>query len=291
MNGEYPPACPIDADVHQSGEAIPATAALRASAGAFSVKWSCVPRLHQVASSPIGLALSGGAVRGIAHIGVIKVLAEAGIQPAFIAGASAGSLVGAGLAAGMGWRDIEKMAREVFWPGLLVGRRLEQFCARLLPPTFADLAIPFAAVATALPHKRPITLTEGPLASAISASCAMRVIRRPVDRNGHRLKDGGISCVLPSVACRELGAGFVIGSDVWEISALLRGMGFAHDETRGQRVFPDHYLKAARHTDVMIHPRIPWQGYWPGEAAVERLIASGEVAARRALAELVDRAA
>jgi len=64
----------------------------------------------------IGLALSGGSVRGIAHIGVIKVLAEAGIQPTIIAGTSVGSLVGAAIAAGLKWPDILKMAREVSGP-------------------------------------------------------------------------------------------------------------------------------------------------------------------------------
>ncbi len=64
----------------------------------------------------IGLALSGGSVRGIAHIGVLKALSEAGIQPAIIAGTSVGSLVGAAIAAGLKWPDILKMAREVFWP-------------------------------------------------------------------------------------------------------------------------------------------------------------------------------
>jgi NTE family protein len=135
-------------------------------------------------SRRVGLALSGGSVRGLAHIGVIKALAELGIRPAVIAGTSAGSIVGAGVAAGLEWHEIASIARSIFWPSLLHGERLERFCEKHFPETFAHLPLPFAALATALPSKQVIAITEGHLASAISASCALRVIRRPVVRAG-----------------------------------------------------------------------------------------------------------
>lgn len=175
------------------------------------------------------------------------------------------------------------MARQIFWPRLLHGRSLEEFCRRHLPATFADLSLPFAAIATTLPAKRSVALTSGPLASAISASCAMRVVRRPVEREGQLLKDGGITCVLPSVACRDLGADFIIGSDVWEFSSLLRGLGVHHADPPGQRIYPAHYHAAVEHTDILVHPRIPVAGYWPYHGAIERMIAVGEAAARHAL--------
>src|SRR6266852_4659565 len=159
---------------------------------------------NEVGARKIGLALSGGSVRGIAHIGVLKALSEAGIQPAVLAGTSVGSLIGAAIAAGLKWPDILKMAREVFWPGLLNGKRLEQFCAKWLPENFADLQVPFAAIATRVPGGQTVILRAGNLAAAISASCAIRVIRRPVSLNGDRLKDGGMSCVLPSIVCRQM---------------------------------------------------------------------------------------
>lgn len=223
-------------------------------------------------------------MRGLAHIGVIKALAELGIRPAVIAGTSAGSIVGAGLAAGLEWHEIASMARSVFWPGLLHGGRLERFCERHLPATFAQLPLPFAALATALPSKQVITITEGHLASAISASCALRVIRRPVVRAGQRLKDGGIACVLPALACRELGAEFVIASDVWELSSFLRGMGLHPTTPRGQHLYPAHFRDALLHTDLLIQPAIPKAGYIPGNDAIERMIAAGELAARQSLA-------
>lgn len=239
--------------------------------------------LECLRSRRIGLALSGGSVRGIAHIGVIKVLGELGIQPHVIAGTSAGSLVGAGLAAGMHWSELKRLAREVYWPRLLNGSQLEEFCRRHLPHDFSDLDRPFCAVATILPSKQPLMIKRGALASALSASCAMRFVRRPVARNGKRLKDGGIACVLPALACREMGAEYVISSDVWEISSLLRSMGWEPEHPRFGRLFPSHYLKALQLTDLLILPSIPVAGYMPGRSSIERLIRRGEVAAWRSL--------
>ena len=257
-----------------------------------------VSGLHQIFSKHpglrshrIGLALSGGSVRGLAHIGVVKVLAEAGIAPAAITGSSAGSLIGALLASGMDWREVAALARNVFWPKLLHGESLERFCAEHLPLDFAGLKIPFAAIGTELPSKRAMVITEGDLASAISASCAMRVVRGTVKREGKRLKDGGIACVLPSEACRALGADFIIGSDVWEVSSLLRGVGIHPQHPRATSLYPSRYHVSLRQTDLLIHPRIPLAGYLPGPQAVERMIAAGERAARRALDRFATQAA
>jgi NTE family protein len=243
-------------------------------------------------SMRVGLALSGGAVRGIAHIGVIKALDEAGIRPAVVAGTSVGSIIGAALAAGMDWRELARMARSVFWPRLLHGKMLEQFCAEYLPPTFAHLDLPFAAVATALPSNEAITIKSGLLPSAISASCALRLLRRAVVRDGSRLKDGGFSCVLPATACRELGAEFIVASDVWEWSSLLRSLGHSPDKQGwSNRAYPAHYRLALSQTDIHIQPQIPASGYLPSAAAVDRMIAVGEVATHRALAAATEQIA
>jgi NTE family protein len=230
--------------------------------------------LNSLQNKRVGLALSGGAVRGLAHIGVIKALQEACIRPVVVVGTSVGSIVGAALAAGMDWRDMADMARSVFWPRLLHGNTLERFSAQYLPRTFAQLETPFAVVATIIPSFRPLTITSGSLASAISASCAVRLLRRAVFRDGLLLKDGGFSCVLPTQACRDLGADFVIASDVWEWSSLLRSLGSS--PSRMARAYPAHYRFALSHTDIHIHPEIPVRGYVPGRTAVDRLIAIGE---------------
>ena len=232
----------------------------------------------------VGLALSGGAVRGLAHIGVIKALQEVGIKPAVVAGTSVGSIIGAAFAAGMDWRDLADMARSVFWPSLLHGKFLEEFSSRHLPPVFEDLETRFAAVATIVSAGKPLTITSGPLPSAISASCALRLLRRPVIRDGVKLKDGGFTSVLPTQVCRQLGSDFVIASDVWEWSSLMRSVGYSPSQT--PRCYPSHYHLALSHTDLHIHPEIPLGGYIPGAQAVERMIAVGEHATRQALDSL-----
>lgn len=216
-------------------------------------------------------------MRGLAHIGVIKALHENGIRPSVVAGTSVGSIIGAALAAGMNWRDMADMARSVFWPRLLHGKTLERFSAQYLPATFEHLETRFAAVATVVPLNQPHTISRGPLASAISASCSLRLLRRPVVREGLRLKDGGFSCVLPTHVCRELGAEVVIGSDVWEWSSVMRSFGYSPwDQRWTSRAFPSHYRFALAHTDIHIHPEIPATGYVPGAAAINRMIAVGE---------------
>lgn len=243
--------------------------------------------LDSLKNKRIGLALSGGAVRGLAHIGVIKALRQVGIKPAVVAGTSVGSIIGAAMAAGMDWRDMADMARSIFWPRLLHGKTLERFSAQYLPATFEHLETRFAAVATVVPSNKPLTMTSGPLPSAISASCALRLLRRPVIREGFQLKDGGFSCVLPTHVCHELDADFVIASDVWEWSSLMRSLGCSPSDRRWTtRAYPSHYRFALAHTDIHIHPEIPATGYVPGAAAVDRMIAVGERAAYLALESL-----
>lgn len=222
-------------------------------------------------------------MRGLAHIGVYKVLTESGIRPSFIAGTSAGSVIGAGIAAGMRWQDLRELARNVFWPKLLHGGVLERFCTHYLPPRFSDLQLPFAAVASSVPGTLPFIMTTGHLASAINASCAMRVIRGRVHRDGHVLKDGGLACVLPADVCRQMGAEFVIGSDVWELSSILRGIGLQATHPQARRLYPAHYRHSIKQTDLLVHPKVPISGYWPGHNGIDRMIAAGEQAARRVL--------
>ena len=237
--------------------------------------------LQSLQQKRIGLALSGGAARGLAHIGVIKALEALGIRPTVVCGTSVGSLIGCAIAAGRHSTEIAEMARSTFWPRLLNGRLLEQFCFDNFPETFANLKFPFAAIATALPRNEMVALSAGDLSSAISASCALRLLRRPVLREGLRLKDGGFSCVLPAVTCRELGAEFVISSDVWEWSSAMRSLGQS-PTTSTRRLYPNHYRKALSYTNLHIHPEIPASGYLPNAAAVDRMISAGERATYQA---------
>jgi NTE family protein len=169
----------------------------------------------------VGLALAGGGARGMAHVGVIRTLESEGILINCIAGTSVGSLVGAAYAAGVqreglmdmaltvGWLDF---ARPV-WPrnGFLNFARLESYLADFLgDPSFDELDIPYAAVASDLTKFEQVVLREGRVARAVRASCSIPGIVTPVEIDGRLLVDGGVTNNLPTSVVRDLGADVVI---------------------------------------------------------------------------------
>ncbi len=175
----------------------------------------------------IGLALSGGAARGIAHIGVLRALVENNIPIDCLAGTSAGSIVGGAWAAGLSLERIEAIGRGLRWRdvgrvtmsrlGVQSNERLEQFLRAQLPVTqFEDLKIPFAAVATDLHSGTAVVMRDqGDVPFAIRASCAIPGWYVPVnDSHGRQLVDGGLVAIVPSSVARSLGADIVIAVDV-----------------------------------------------------------------------------
>ena len=184
----------------------------------------------------VGLALSGGAARGIAHVGVLRALVESKIPIDCIAGTSAGSLVGGAWATGMPLDQIEDLGRKMRWRdvgrmtmsrlGVQSNDRLEQYLRARLPITrFEDLPIPFAAVATELSSGAAVVLRDhGDIPFAIRSSCAIPGWYVPVtDENGRQLVDGGLVAVVPSSIARSLGAEIVIAVDVNAAGATFMG--------------------------------------------------------------------
>jgi len=181
-----------------------------------------------MASTPkIGLALSGGAARGMAHVGVLRALLENDIRIDCIAGTSAGSIVGGAFAAGMSVEEIADFGRKLRWRhigritmsrlGVQTNARLESYMRGRLPVTkFEDLPIPFAAVATDLKTGQAVVMKDkGDVPFAIRASCTIPGWYVPVpDTEGRQLVDGGLVAVIPSAVTRALGADIVIAVDV-----------------------------------------------------------------------------
>lgn len=174
----------------------------------------------------VGLALGGGAARGLAHIGVLSVLEGANIPIDTIAGTSMGAMIGASYSAGMevprlieiaaetGWWRISRPA----WPrhGLLSFKKMEDWIIDSVGDVdIRDLPIPFAAVATDIETGERVILREGPLGRAIRASCSVPGFVEPLEYEGRLLCDGGISDNLPDYAARSLGADYIIGVDVF----------------------------------------------------------------------------
>ena len=175
----------------------------------------------------VGLALSGGAARGMAHVGVLRALVENDIRIDCIAGTSAGSIVAGAFAAGMPMEEMTEFGRTMRWRhvgrvtmsrlGVQSNERLEQYLRARLPITkFEELPIPFAAVATDLKTGTAVVMQgEGDVPFAIRASCTIPGWYVPViDQEGRQLVDGGLVAVIPSTVARSLGADVVIAVDV-----------------------------------------------------------------------------
>jgi NTE family protein len=186
--------------------------------------------------SRVALALSGGAARGIAHVGVLRALEEHRIPIDFIAGTSAGSLVGGALAAGMPLDEIEEIGRNLRWRhigrmtmsrlGVQSNERLEQYMRARLPITrFEELPIPLAVVATDLQSGGAVVMRdEGDVPFAIRASCTIPGWYVPVmDDQGRLLVDGGLVATVPVQAARDFNADIVIAVDVNSEGATFLG--------------------------------------------------------------------
>jgi NTE family protein len=174
----------------------------------------------------IGLALSGGAARGIAHIAVLEVLEQEGIPIHAIAGTSAGSIVGALYAAGMPLSEMKRILLTAKWKdllkltipkkGLISSEGIYRFMDEILPvKKFSELLIPYAAVATDLQTGEKVSIMSGSVAKAVQASCSLPVIFTPTEINRKPLIDGGAASQIPVRTVREeLGAKIVIAVNV-----------------------------------------------------------------------------
>ena len=179
-------------------------------------------------SSPkkkIGLALSGGAVLGIAHVGVIKVLEENNIPIDLVAGTSAGSLAGSFLAAGISSDQMFEMVQSMTWGkiskltipklGLLNSKLLERFIDSVIGRIdFHELKKPFAAVTVDLTIGKQVVLRDGSVSEAVRASCAIPGVFTPVVRAKQVLVDGGVLNFLPTDVVQQMGADYIIAVKV-----------------------------------------------------------------------------
>jgi NTE family protein len=173
----------------------------------------------------VGLVLSGGAVRGFAHIGVLKVLQENEIPVDYVTGTSVGSIVGALVCGGYGWEEILKIAKKLKWNelvapslsglGLVKADKMEKFIENLLGKVdFDDLEIPFKAVAVDISRAREVVFDSGPVARAVRASSAVPGIFEPLMEKERALVDGGVINNLPCALARDMGAEKIIAVDL-----------------------------------------------------------------------------
>lgn len=177
------------------------------------------PKVH------IGIALGGGAAKGFAHIGVIKMLEANGFQPEVVSGTSAGSVVGALYASGMDAFQMQQKAfaldedsiRDVslFSGGVVKGQKLQDYVNQLVGQRKIEgLRKPFAAVATELETGKRIFFVRGNTGQAVRASSSIPGVFEPVAIGKSHYVDGGVVSPVPVDAARQLGADFVIAVDI-----------------------------------------------------------------------------
>lgn len=231
------------------------------------------PSMPAVAPPPpiklkIGLALGGGAAKGFAHIGVIKMLEASGIHPDVVAGTSAGSVVGALYAGGMDPFQLQQTAfaldestiRDVrlFSGGLVQGQALQDYVNRLLGQRPIErLKLPFAAVATELENGARAVFISGNTGQAVRASSSIPGVFEPVAIGGRHYVDGGVTSPVPVDAARQLGADFVIAVDISSRTdgSNPEGMLNIVDQSitiMGQRLGAEEMRRA----DVVIRPKV-----------------------------------
>lgn len=255
----------------------------------------------------VGLALSGGAARGMAHVGVLRALVENNIPIDFIAGTSAGSLVGGAFCSGMTLDQIADLGhkmrwRKVGWPtisrlGMQSNARLERYLRDRMPITrFEDLPIPFAAVATDLQSGAAVVLRDqGDVPFAIRASCTIPGVYVPVvDEQGRHLVDGGLVAVVPAAVARSFGADIVIAVDVnsagatfmsWILGSTKSIIGVLVQSLMVVQKTASHYQLSM--ADYVINPKV---GHirWDQMRRCEELIDAGYEAGLEAVPEILE---
>jgi NTE family protein len=188
---------------------------------------------HDTERLKIGLALSGGTAKSVAHIGVLKALVEHGIGIDYVAGTSGGALVAAFHAAGKTIAELEALGGGVHWwdiAGLTIPRlgflssdKVRNFVIDEIGDVeFDDLAIPTAIVASDLTAGKSRVFTEGNVALACQASSSIPEFYTPVEIDGHILIDGQFSEYVPVAALTSLGEMFAIGVNLGYEKGLKR---------------------------------------------------------------------
>ena len=246
----------------------------------------------------VGLALSGGAARGFAHIGVLKVFEEADINIDCLAGTSMGALIGALFASGMKAKVMDRIMRAagtVSWldfvlprMGLIKGEKIEQIVHLLTRrSTFEQLKIPLAVVAVDLYSGKKVVLKKGLVCRAVRASISIPGFFVPLVSDNMLLVDGGVLDRVPVEVAREMDAKIVIAVDTGIYNRNTKFNSVLDVITRSFDIMQQEICRSQiSNTDMIILPELgdiaPSQFERVGEA-----IDAGERAAREALPQLL----
>lgn len=260
---------------------------------------ACAGRTAPPSSKPIklGLALGGGAARGFAHVGVIKMLESQGIFPDVVVGTSAGAVVGVLYAAGHNGFELQKLAHRLDetkisdWSlpdrGVLKGEALQQFINETVEQRpLEGLKKPFGAVATDLHSGESIVFRTGNAGMAVRASATVPGVFQPVRISGREYVDGGLSSLIPVRAARQMGCDIVIAVD---ISARPGNQSVRSTFDILMQTFTIMGQSLARYevkeADVVIRPQVGSVGSTDFQARYDAIL-EGEKAAQAALPQI-----
>jgi len=220
----------------------------------------------------IALVLGGGAARGFAHVGVIRVLEQEKIPLDMVVGTSVGSLIGAIYASNPNSFDLEWTAftlekDDLFDYGILgaftgmgvvKGEKLESFVQNKIPvANIEDLKLPFAAVATDLNRGARVVLDRGSVARAVHASSAIPGVFEPVNYQGKLLVDGGVMENIPISVAREKGADIVIAVDISENVTNFNITNLVDVTMQAVNIMFDENVKnTEKDADILISPSV-----------------------------------
>jgi NTE family protein len=242
----------------------------------------------------VGLALGGGFARGIAHIGVLRVLEEHQIPIDFIAGTSVGALIAATYAGGTSLKTMELHGSETTfrdfgrWTlsrmGMASNDRLDLFLHKFTTVhDFSELQKPLSIVATDIIAGESVYYTEGEIGPALRASCAYPGLFLPIEHRGRILVDGFLTEAVPSPAVRRLGAEVVIGVHLEPGLINSRPRNTIEVISRSFSIIQIGAIQPWRAaTDVLIEPDVH-HVLWDEFVKTPELVAAGETAAREAL--------
>ncbi|MFC1767377.1 patatin-like phospholipase family protein [Candidatus Margulisiibacteriota bacterium] len=215
----------------------------------------------------VGVAFGGGGSRGAANVGVLKVLVENKVPIHFIAGTSAGALVGALFAGGLNIYDLIEVAKSIDWRKVagfkfddvfpLSEAGLEDLVIKHVGnKRVEDLRIPFAAVAADYKSGRKVVLNKGKLEHVVHASSAIPGVFNPVDLDGKLLMDGLVVDNVPADVVKDMGADYVIAIDVVPNVKLSGGPKNIrqHVERAIDIASRNHCKEIYRDADIVIHP-------------------------------------
>ncbi len=260
----------------------------------------------------LGLALGGGGARGLAHIGILKVLEQENIPIDCMSGTSMGGIITAAYAVGHSMDDLKVeaiktgqlpfMLKLVDWElpvtGLLAGPRIEEYLAKQLgkDTTFESLPIPIALTAVDVYTAKEIVFSSGNLIYGVRATMALPGVVEPLQKEGQLLVDGGVLNNVPADLVRKMGAEIVIAVDVspdihdqsvWDNIGMPK---FALHKWRTSTITIAALTEANLHQakpELILRPKNP-----PGVTTITgfkhapEIITAGENAAREALPQI-----